>query len=355
MSKINIINTAFIKICDKLNLSETLHKKLRDHYKAISEYLNSCNELEDLKIYPQGSFAIGTTIKPFTREEYDLDFVCEKDICPFQLFNLIKEALKDNGRYKDIIEEKKRCVCINYAGDFHLDILPARPNKDSLSKTGILIPDRKLQNLIPSDPKKYVDWFQQKTNLPPEADKKIETLPQHQNTIQKSRLQLIIQLMKRHRDIFFKSQSDQSPASIILTTLCGEYYTANKENILNSMIHITNVIINEKIMKVYNPVNSEELLSEKWEEKPKLYDKFIEWIKSVNIDLNNLKKEENLKEIFFKMFGETIAKPIINELKERENIHQNRSKLSVSSSGILSVSNKNNIPHNTFYGQTEEN
>lgn len=352
MSKIDI-NTALIKICDKLNLSETLHKELRNRYKAVSAYLNSCDKLEDLKIYPQGSVAIETTIKPVGREEYDLDFVCEAEMDPFRLFNLIKRALKDNEKYKSIVEEKKRCVRINYAGDFHLDILPARPDKDSSSKTGILIPDRKLQDLLSSNPEGYVSWFQQKTNLQSKADRKIEPLPQYQNATQKSNLQLIVQLIKRHRDIFFQKKLSESPPSIILTTLCGEHYESAKDNILNEMIHITDIIIRKHIIKVYNPVDSEELLSEKWEEKPELCDKFIEWIKSLNTDLNNLKKEEDFKKIFSRMFGETITQPILDELKERSLIHKNRNKHSVSASGILSVSNKKSIPRNTFYGDQE--
>jgi len=64
---------------------------------------------------------------------------------PFKLFTLIKGYLKDNGHYSDIVEEKKRCVRINYKENFHIDILPACSNKESLSQTGILIPDKELR------------------------------------------------------------------------------------------------------------------------------------------------------------------------------------------------------------------
>ena len=351
MSKINI-NTVFIKICDKLNLSKDLHQELERRYKAVSEYLKSCTELKDLKIYPQGSVAIGTTIKPVSQEEYDLDFVCETKMDPFQLFDLINKMLKENGRYESIVEEKKRCARINYKGNFHLDILPACPDADSSSPTGILIPDKKLKNLLSSDPKGYVSWFKKKSNIHPGTDREADSLPQYQQAIQKNNLQKMVQLMKRHRDIFFKNQMNQSPPSIVLTTLCGEYYE-DRGDILNGMIHITDRMIKTP-KEVYNPVNSEELLSEKWVENYKLYDKFIEWIEFLKSDLNTLKRGENLEKTLFKMFGETITKSILNELEEEDRIHVNRNKLSVSASGILSASGDNPVPRNTFYGDQKK-
>ena len=347
------INTIFIKICEKLSLSQTLHKKLIEHYRSVSEYLTSCEGLNDLEIYPQGSVAIGTTIKPIGQEEYDLDFVCEKDISPFDLFRIIKENLKNNERYTNIVEEKKRCIRINYNGNFHLDILPARPDQNGLNKTSILIPDKELKNLAPSDPKGYSFWFNQKSDSQTRVDKTVIPLPQYQETIYKSSLQHTVQLIKRHRDIFFKSRPDQSPPSIILTTLCGEYYV-NQGNILKSIAYIADNIKNRDVKEVYNPVNPKELLSEKWRENPELYNKFKDWIETLNSDLEILEKEEKLKkETLLRMFGERITQPIFDELEGREGIHSNRKKLSISSAGILSASNNNSIPHNTFYGQEE--
>ncbi len=345
------INAVFVKICNKLNLSETLYQKLKEHYKAVSDYLNSCADFE-LKIYPQGSVAIQTTIKPILREEYDLDFVCEARKDPFKLFDWIKDTLKANGRYKNLIEEKKRCVRINYTGNFHLDILPACSDEKNVSATGILIPDKELKKLLSSDPKGYITWFQKKSGLQFTEDKEIEAFPQY--SISRSDLQHIVQLIKRHRDIFFQNQKvDQSPPSIILTTLCGEYYE-NRGGILNSMIHITDTIISRKIKEIYNPVDSKELLTEKWEKDSELYNKFIDWITALNVDLKSLKEGKKLnEELLFSMFGNNIQS-VIDEMKERDHIHKNRDKLSISSTGTLSVSNTNPVPHNTFFGQKEE-
>ena len=346
------LNKIFIKICEKLNLSDTLYKKLEDRYKAVSNYLSNCPGCENLKIYPQGSIAIGTTIRPIGQEEYDLDFVCEKrNINPFELFELIKKYLKSNGHYKNIIEEKKRCVRINYKEDFHLDILPAQPSKNNPPQTDILIPDRELQKLFDSNPKGYVIWFERKCIAEYRTDKEIEVLPKYQKPLEKSNLQCIVQLIKKHRNIFFKSQPELSPASIIITTLCGEYYI-NQGSIFNDMVHIVKTIKKNAPTKIGNPVNSQELLSEKWEKNPILHKKFTEWIIALNTDLETLKNKENLKEKFERMFGEKIMSPIFDELEDRNLIHKNRNNLFISSTGVLSNNQSHiSVPQNTFYGE----
>ena len=350
----NDTNTILIKVCEKLNLSEALYEKLKERYNAVSTYLTNCSELNDLEIYPQGSIAIGTTVKPIGQDEYDLDFVCEKeDVNPFDLFTLIKKHLKGNGHYSSLVEEKKRCVRLNYKENFHLDILPACSNKESLSQTGILIPDKELRSLLPSDPKGYASWFWKKSTQVYRMDKEIEALPQYQQARQKDHLQCIVQLMKRHRDIFFKSQPEDSPASIIITTLCGNYYI-NQGSILDDMISIVGTVKGNPTTKVYNPVDSQELLSEKWAEDPMLHSSFTRWIDSLYTDLELLKATKNIEEKLKKMFGEKIVTPILDELRGRDLIHTKRKTLSVTSSGILSYDQSgNNTPvrQNTFYGE----
>jgi hypothetical protein len=56
------------------------------------------------------------------------------------------------------LERLKRCLRLNYAGAFHLDILPACPN-DRLGGGAILVPDRKLECWKDSNPKGFAEWF----------------------------------------------------------------------------------------------------------------------------------------------------------------------------------------------------
>ena len=137
--------------------------------------------------------------------------------------------------------------------------------------------------------------FGRKANKCIEWIKNIEALPQYQHASQKNYLQCIVQLMKRHRDIFFKHKPGDSPPSIIITTLCGNYYI-NQGNILGDITSIVDTIKTNPISRVYNPVNSEELLSEKWEENPILYNSFTRWIDFLHTDLQLLKGAKNTEE-----------------------------------------------------------
>ena len=221
---------------------------------------------------------------------------------PFDLFTLIKRCLKDNGHYKHLVEEKKRCVRLNYKENFHLDILPARSDKENLSQTGILIPDKELRDVLSSDPKGYASWFWGKsTQAYRRMDTEIKALPQYQPAHQKNNLQCIVQLMKRHRDVFFEDHPEYSPPSIIITTLCGKYYKT-LGSILDDMINIVDSIKRNPTKNIYNPINPQELLSEKWEKEPIIYNSFTKWVKSIHNDLELLKATKNIEKKLKEMF-----------------------------------------------------
>src|SRR5258708_26986162 len=80
------LDTLLNLICEKLQLSETQHELAQGHYQAVNEWLFADGPLAHLEpnIYPQGSFRLGTTVKPIGYGEYDLDFVCELKDNPVQ-------------------------------------------------------------------------------------------------------------------------------------------------------------------------------------------------------------------------------------------------------------------------------
>src|SRR5690554_7797512 len=90
------------------------------------------------KVYPQGSFELGTVIKPMTDgDEYDIDIVCALDHTPSvwaqrDLKYHVGKEIKDYAKAQSFNErpvEGKRCWTLNYANQarFHLDVLPAKP------------------------------------------------------------------------------------------------------------------------------------------------------------------------------------------------------------------------------------
>ena len=116
---------------------------------------------------------------------------------PMELYGLVRDRLSEHSYYRRILEPKKRCLRFNYAGDIHLDVLPARP-RGWISETGLLVPDRALQDWSPSDPQGFIAWFRQISRRPyREIRLGVEPLPKPEDADAKSPLQRAVQLLKR--------------------------------------------------------------------------------------------------------------------------------------------------------------
>lgn len=149
-SQTEILDDALVRICNLLQLSASQFSLAERHYHAICDWLGAPDSLLNRfqpELYPQGSVALGTTVKPLRGEEYDVDLVCELAIDyrsvlrPVQLLDLIEYRMRESDLYRDRIERKKRCLRVNYEHQFHLDILPGCPDSEA-GGTCLVIPDR---------------------------------------------------------------------------------------------------------------------------------------------------------------------------------------------------------------------
>jgi hypothetical protein len=167
-----MLDRLFEEICECVQLTDTQFELAQSHYYAVGEWLaadESPLAIYKPWIYPQGSARHKTTVKPIARQEHDVDLVCHLDLpCgtfsdPRTVFELVAMRLRQNGRYKDKLENYKRCIRLNYASEFHLDITPARP--DALrGGQCILVPDRKILRWeawagSPRAYRKFVDYL----------------------------------------------------------------------------------------------------------------------------------------------------------------------------------------------------
>lgn len=70
--------TLYERIADAINISEDMFDYAEAEYKKIAKWIEENSKDYNIVIYPQGSFALGTAVKPYDREdEYDVDLVCE--------------------------------------------------------------------------------------------------------------------------------------------------------------------------------------------------------------------------------------------------------------------------------------
>ena len=255
--------TDLLKIIEQLDISPTMYKNAVSKYDALATYLQTHGI--NAEIYPQGSFALGTVVRPVAKNPdaaYDLDAICQvsgtrEDMKPSELWDRVKEILTSSDLYGGKLTEHEKCFTIEYAEiggcGFSIDIVPAadesQANKDRLRAksplpllvdTSISIPNHVENSYqwITNNPKGYRTWFE-KINAPfaahawefrsseimkahPTVFASVEEIPQELN---RSALQRVIQILKHHRDVYYgklQNGDDIKPISAIINTIVAK-------------------------------------------------------------------------------------------------------------------------------------
>ena len=183
---------------DEVNLNQSRLDVLHERVRAVNSYLKD-NLTGYQKMERQGSFALGTLIKPVDDDdEYDADIQIVMNPNPKwepkDYVNEIRRTLQSNKNYADKLRLKTRCVTVDYAGDFHLDVVP-RVTKDAKHH----VCNRIDNTLEETDGTGYRDWFNE------------------QNRITGGNLKRVVRLLKYLRD----HKNNYRAKSILLTTLAG--------------------------------------------------------------------------------------------------------------------------------------
>ena len=161
------------EICQTLELSDEQLEAACTSYEAVAEWLSGSTNplLSHIDVYAHGSAALGTTVRPLGREDFDVDLICKVLLfiaswAPAELKKIVGDRLKENARYAGMLEEKKRCWRLNYAREYHLDISPTIVNPEC-DNGGELVPDRKLREFKPTNPRGYKALFERRAGLMP--------------------------------------------------------------------------------------------------------------------------------------------------------------------------------------------
>lgn len=349
-------------VCRAIQLTATQHQDAKQKYEAVSRWLaapGSSLRPFDPQLFPQGSVAIGTTVKPVGRDDHDVDSVVllRWTFGPMALYGLVCDRLKEHSYYRAILEPKKRCLRLNYEGDIHLDVLPARPRRQPPA-TGLLVPDQELEDWSPSDPRGFIHWFKAISRRPyDEIRLDVEPLPEIEDADAKTPLQRAVQLLKRRRDIFF--DGDQEAArSIVLTTLAAHSYGGERTVIdaLSAALAgmAAAITASAGILVVRNPTLPDENFADGWDAHS--YARFKRFVRSFRdevADLQRLSGAEAIRRALRDMFGERPADEAIKRWGKRLERERNAGRLAVGSSiGLVNVAvpGTQRVPQHNFYG-----
>lgn len=356
------------QVCLALQLTPTQYRDAKQKYEAVGEWLSADGSLLQVfhpVIYPQGSMRLGTTNRPWGREEFDLDLVCQLHGCggahPLAVYDLVHGRLNEHGTYKPILEKKKRCLRLNYAGNFHLDILPACPDPPR-GGTCVKVPDCKLECWMPTNPIGYADWFFDRCRYRPQRGlgymaKDVRPLPSPVPSEVKYPLQRTVQLLKRHRDSFFNG-NPEAARSVVLTTLAATFYrgqeslTACLDDTVTAILWL--VESTPGIIAIPNPTNPDENFADSWTEET--YGQFKDYIRNFRQQLDSLVAKRGLDEVnkgLGTLFGGSIATKAVNAFGGLTKGLRDGNDLRVApkTAAITTAASGLSIPRNNFFGK----
>jgi hypothetical protein len=347
------------RLVRELDVPVSRYEEARRRYDSVGRWL--CRDESTLKdlspdVYVQGSFRLGTPIRPVNDDEhYDIDLVCElsaskSDQTQEELKQLLGHEMqlyaKQYGMQK--ASESRRCWTLDYAegAQFHLDALPAIPDgqqkrqllveaklNDEWATTAIAITDiehpayRTISQRWPhSNPRGFTEWFRSRmeTNfrqireaMAIEAKASVEDVPSY--TV-KTPLQQAVQLLKRHRDLMFSEDPEHKPISVIITTLVGLAYQGERtvaEALRAVLERLEQPITRDAAGLLYipNPTDPQENFADRWKGAPEKRDAFFKWLQKVRADFAFLASQTNqqqLVESASRAFGERLARAASN-------------------------------------------
>ena len=297
---------------DEVNLNQGRIDRLESGVRGVNYCLK-----ENLKGYqtmePQGSYALRTLIKPVDdNDEYDADIQIgmnwNPEWRPKDYVNEIYRTLKENRNYVDKLRLKTRCVTVDYAGDFHLDVVPR------VTIAGMhYICNRIEDKFEETDGTGYREWFNEK------------------NRITGGNLKKVVRLLKYLRD----HKSSYTVKSIMLTTLAGnticsedkgtDAVSTEADTLVTVLTRMSDYLQQHPYMPtIQNPALPSENFNRHWSQKQ--YANFRKRVHSQAQNARRAKAEESSEKairIWQELFGEKFGKDSISSSGNGRSTHGN--------------------------------
>lgn len=412
-------------LSENLSITKTQHEAAVQSYVAVGKFLSNENSsLVEFQPYikPQGSFIIGTTIQSIDEDgDIDLDVVCEFKSKPdnwaqIHLKNAVGDRLNESDRYREMLDEEgRRCWTLKYRENaesanqkYHLDVLPALISNgysiileramsadtyEEFDKLRLSITDKEESGYNTetrpeywkqSNPYGYAIWFMNIAKTINGIKKRtfslneaVKPAPEYQEA--RLPLQRVVQLLKRHRDIYFKNQTDpevkkQKPISCVITTLAARAYRGEEElidalwGVVNRMEDEIEFKLDPRLGKevewISNPTNISENFADRWNDEGSVRrENFYRWLDQVKADLRDAQSKtglQNISESLKNSFGKDAVVKTFSDYGNRSrlltesgqnNIDRKLGVVGTATAGLTSI---NAIKPHKFFGIEED-
>ena len=336
-------NAVIDAIIATIDIPDDSYDRAIGRARDLESWVKDSSESKDYdpEISAQGSFRLGTVIRPLKEDdEYDLDISwllrrgygkdqhSQADLKALVGHDL--EAYRKARRIETAREERNRCWRLHYQDKlkFHLDGVPclpesleikqalraamaraglAEPLAQSLAELSLSITDRTRPDYrvvspvwLVSNPEGYARWFESRMKLATTVlesrarDARVASIADLPVYRWKTPLQRCVQLLKRHRDVMFESHFDARPISIIITTLAARAYRGETDiaSAMERVLADMESLVNSGRPRVPNPVNPAEDFADKWDtaegRQLQLEENFRSWVAQARADFNKL-------------------------------------------------------------------
>lgn len=353
-----LIETLLAEVAIRIELPPSQHQLAVERYEAVRNHVERNGSPLEGRVtlfYPQGSMAIGATIRSWRRSDgYDIDIVAEVEMppgmSPARVFELLFEAIngEPGSRYHGKVERQTRCVTVHYADGMHLDVTPAclvdawEPRRSDIFHANPEKPPSEHRR-VPMNAFAFVEWFKENTPIAYSfADTYGQKARKHDSLLQqraaealpvpkhpvisgnKSASVVALQLLKRYRNMRYARRQGRLPPSVMLSKLAAEVEVSGRSLIeaLNAIsAHVLATLEAAeragKLVDVCNPCCADDRFTDRWPEDRAAQQLFITDFRLFRQHLAELMSGEHdlegLRNLFAQMFGEGPSRSAIED------------------------------------------
>lgn len=298
------VDVLLADVAIRIQLSRTDYRKAEDRYGTLGEWIDrKASPLSGRVqlVYPQGSMATGTTIASrLTTDEHDVDFIAQLGLpygtAPKTVLDLLYESIRGRpgSLYYDMAERRSRCVTVHYADKMHADVTPMIRLLGRREREGNLFHSKPEAPADPdltlvANPYGFAEWFKTVTPVDHEfaevfekrageyerlvlmAKADSEDMPDQEPTHRKSKAVIVLQLMKRWRNVRFDGRNSRRPPSVMMAKLIADAANST-ESLSEELLHQARAMRDElagwhragRLIHVVNPVCAADVLTDRW-------------------------------------------------------------------------------------------
>lgn len=345
----------------RVQLSRPNYDKAVKRYETVSRWIERDESLLKDRVelfYPQGSMSVGATIASRLRtDEFDIDIIAQldlpDDVDPETALDLLYHAIRgeSGSRYYSNTKRRTRCVTIDYADDMHIDVTPAVRRRGTPERESLIFHHRP-ENLgepryrLIANPYGFAEWFKANTPLDHDFARLFEEravdyerqfilaekadsdpVPAQEPPYRKSKAVIVLQLLKRWRNVRYDNRQGRRPPSIMMAKLVAD--AANHtDRLAEELLHQARAMLAvfrewhdaALIIHVANPVCEQDVLTDRWPKFRQDQAIFIHDLEDLVVKLEHLMAGCDLAEmqaIMADLFGEVPTAEAFRALNER--------------------------------------